>query len=130
MDRKYNGSIRAVQATIGQRDHAQKFDKAQLRYSTYERELTAMYLGVRHFKYMFEGRACHILTDHKPITFAFKQNLDRASPRQTRQLDFGQFTTDIRHIPGTDNITADLLSRIQALRSPTSIDYNQLSDDQ
>lgn len=110
---------------------SKKFDKAQQRYSTYDRELTAMFLGVRHFKYLLEGRPCHILTDHKPLTFAFKQKLDKASPRQARQLDFvGQFSTDIRHISGTDNVTADLLSRIGALRLSPSIDYHKLADDQ
>lgn len=110
---------------------SKKFDKAQQRYSTYDRELTAMFLGVRHFKYMLEGRPCHILTDHKPLTFAFKQNLDKASPRQARQLDFvGQFSTDIRHISGSENVTADLLSRIGALRLSASIDYHKLADDQ
>lgn len=58
---------------------SKKFDKAQLRYSTYDRELTAIYLAVRHFKFMLEGRSCHIYTDHKPIIFAFRQKLDKAS---------------------------------------------------
>lgn len=66
---------------------------------------------------MLEGRSSHIYTDHKPLTFAFRQKLDKASPRQARQLDYiGQFTTDVRHISGTDNVTADLLSRIQLVR--------------
>lgn len=110
---------------------SKKFDKSQQRYSTYDRELTAMFLGVRHFKYMLEGRPCHIFTDHKPLTYAFKQNLEKASPRQARQLDFvGQFTTDIRHVPGSENVTADLLSRVQALHMSKSIDYDDLAADQ
>lgn len=110
---------------------SKKFDKAQLGYSTYDRELTAMYLGVRHFRYMLEGRPCHILTDHKPLTYAFKQKLDKASPRQARHLDYvGQFTTDVRYIAGAENVTADLLSRIQSLYSSNYLDYEKLSDDQ
>lgn len=109
---------------------SKKFDKAQLKYSTYDRELTAMFMAVRHFRYYIEGRNCHIYTDHKPLTFAFQQNLDKASPRQARQLDMiGQFTTDIRHIAGKDNITADLLSRIQPIRSEP-MDYAELAKDQ
>ncbi|XP_076762906.1 uncharacterized protein LOC143430481 [Xylocopa sonorina] len=43
--------------------------------------------------------ACDLYTDHKPLTFAFKQNLEKCSPRQFRYLDFiSQFTTEIRHI--------------------------------
>lgn len=109
---------------------SKKFDSAQLRYSTYDRELTAMFLGVRHFRHFIEGRACHIYTDHKPLTFAFNQNLDKASPRQARQLDLiGQFTTDIRHIAGKENLMADLLSRVQPIYNDT-FDYNALANDQ
>lgn len=112
---------------------SKKFDSAQLRYSTYDRELTAMYLAVRHFRYQIEGRPFHILTDHKPLTFAFQQKLDKAAPRQARQLDFiGQFTSDIRHIVGKENVTADLLSRIQPIQSKLAdaLDYEALAKDQ
>ncbi|UYV71335.1 hypothetical protein LAZ67_8002676, partial [Cordylochernes scorpioides] len=54
--------------------------------------------------------------DHKPLTYAFQQNLDKASPRQCRHLDFiGQFTTDIRHIAGCENVPADFLSRVEPI---------------
>lgn len=109
---------------------SKKFDTAQLRYSTYDRELTAMFLGVKHFRYFIEGRPCHIYTDHKPLIFAFAQNLDKASPRQARQLDLiGQFSTDIRHIAGRDNLMADLLSRIQQIGNE-AFNYQALADDQ
>ena len=45
--------------------------------------------------------------------FALASQSSSRSPRQTRQLDFvAQFTSDIRHIKGTDNPVADALSRI------------------
>ena len=110
---------------------SKRFDKAQLRYSTYDRELTAIYLAVRHFKYMLEGRNCHIYTDHKPIVFAFQQNLEKASDRQARQLDFiGQITTDIRHVAGKENCAADLLSRILAIHAMPMVDFDALATDQ
>ena len=38
---------------------------------------------------------------------------DRYSPRQSRHLDYiSQFTSDIRHVPGSDNAVADALSRL------------------
>ncbi len=65
---------------------------------------------------MFEGRHIAIYTDHKPLMHAFKQKPERASPWQFRRLDFiGQFTTDIRHISGSNNIVADALSRVDAI---------------
>ena len=61
---------------------------------------------------MLEARSFHILTDHKPLTYAIKSSSKKYSPREIRHLDYvSQFTTDIRHIKGTDNIVADALSR-------------------
>jgi hypothetical protein len=63
---------------------------------------------------MLEARHFTIFTDHKPLTFAFKQKRDMCSPRQFQHLDFiAQFTTDIRHISGQDNVVADALALIQ-----------------
>lgn len=108
-----------------------RFTEAQIKYSTYDRELLAVYLGIKYFRIFVEGRNFLILTDHKPLIFAFRQNLDKASPRQRRQLDYiAQFTTDIRHIAGMDNIVADTLSRIEPIGIMENIDYEQIALDQ
>ena len=53
-----------------------------------------------------------IVTDHKPLTYAFKSKPDRYSPREIRHIDYiSQFSTDIRHIKGSENKVADALSR-------------------
>lgn len=85
--------------------------------STYDRELLAIYQGVEHFQHILEGRIFTIFTDHKPLVFAFRQKTrKKTSPRRTRQLDYiSQFSTDIRHIDGKGNITADFLSRINSI---------------
>jgi cleavage and polyadenylation specificity factor subunit 1 len=68
------------------------------------------------------------MTDHKPLIFAFSNPSKDASPRVVHQLDFiGQFSTDIRHIAGAENIPADVLSRISAVDLPNEIDYDELS---
>ena len=86
---------------------------SETRYSTFDRELLAVYLAIRHFRYFVEGREFHIRTDHKPLTYALNARPDRHSPRQIRHLDFiAQFTSDIRFVKGTDNAAADALSRI------------------
>jgi len=72
---------------------------------------------------MLEARHFNILTDHKPLTFAFHQKRDKCSPRQFNQLDFiSQFTTDIRHISGRNNIVADTFSRVEAIAAPVTHD--------
>lgn len=63
-----------------------------------------------------KGRNFIIFTDHKPLIFAFNQNLDKCSPHQFRYLDYvGQFTTNIRHIKSLDNNVADTLSRVETI---------------
>ena len=73
-----------------------------------------MYLATRHFRHFLEGRPFKIYTDHKPLTCAMNSSTDR-SPRQTRHLSYmAEFTADVRHIRGQDNIVADTLSRAVA----------------
>ena len=94
---------------------SKKMKPSEKRYSTFDRELLAVYLSIKHFRYFLEGRTFHVITDHKPLTFAFNASPDRHSPRQCRHLDYiSQFTTDLRHIRGVDNSVADALSRIEA----------------
>lgn len=107
---------------------SKKLNKSQRLYSAYDRELLAIYESVKHFRHMVEGRHFVVFTDHKPITYAFQQNKQNCSPRQFNHLDFvSQFTTDIRHISGKLNTTADTLSRIEAVTSSPSLEELALS---
>ena len=73
-----------------------------------------MHMAVKHFKYFLEGRAFKIVTDQKSITRAILSPGDNLSPRQSRYIDFiAQYSTDIIYIPGSKNVVADCLSRIQ-----------------
>lgn len=110
---------------------SKKFSETQRRYSTYDRELQAAYSGLKNFQYFLEGQQFSIYTDHKPLSFAFSQRSDKASPRQLRQLDYiGQHTTDIRYVKGKENIPADILSRLDAITMPSSLNYEDLAKDQ
>lgn len=133
-----DASDRAVGAVLQQRSgdvwqplsfFSKKLNPAQQKYSAYDKELTAIYLAVKHFLHMVEGREFTIYTDHKPLTFAYQQKPEKCSPRQFRHLEYvGQYTTDIRHISGHDNVVADSLSRIDALSA--SLDYEALAKSQ
>ena len=90
---------------------SRKLSHAKLKYSAFDRELLAIYLSIKHFRYFLEGRQFTVYTDHLPLTTAITSTADR-SPRQTRQLSYiAEFTTDIRHLPGKTNVVADALSR-------------------
>ena len=97
---------------------SKKLQPAERKYSTFDRELLGIYLAIRHFRHFIEGRQFHILTDHKPLTFLPSCQSRRHSPRQIRHLDYIlQFTSDIRHIRGSDNAVADALSRAYSITS-------------
>ena len=111
---------------------SKKFKPMEMRNSTFDRELLAVHAAIKHFRHFVEGRTFHILTDHKPLSFALKSHSTNHSPRQVRQLDFiAQFTSDIRHIKGEDNPVADALSRccIDALSvvGVEGIDFEQMA---
>lgn len=108
--------------------HSKKLTEAQQGYSTYDRELLAIYLAIRHFRRMFEGKEINVYTDHKPLTQALlRLNSKTETPLRTRYLHYiSQFTLKIRHIEGKDNIVADALSRIEAISTPSPIDYDEL----
>ena len=110
---------------------------AQVKFSTYDKELYTIYAAIKHFRYILEGRHFTIFTDHKPLTFAFNQNTEKASPRELRQLSFiSEFSTDIKYVPRGKNVVADALSRLEisTISFPKNIDYagiaaNQMDDE-
>ncbi|GFW99349.1 hypothetical protein TNCV_3981731 [Trichonephila clavipes] len=46
-----------------------KLSKSQQKWSTYDRELLAIYISVKRFRHMLEGRDFIIYTDQKPLIF-------------------------------------------------------------
>lgn len=99
-------------------------------YSTYDRELLAIYMAIKHFRHLVEGRKLTILTDHKPLTFALSKKVSPSdSPRRLRQLDFiSQFCANIMYVEGDKNTVADALSRIDEIIVPPLFDYQKLSE--
>ena len=97
-----------------------KLEAAQLSYSAFDRELFGVVAGIRHFRHQLEGRQFAVWTDHKPLMFALRRVTDSWTARQQRQLSYiAEFTANIIHIPGKQNLVADLLSRPpQAVPAP------------
>ncbi|GBO03169.1 Transposon Ty3-I Gag-Pol polyprotein [Araneus ventricosus] len=105
---------------------SKKLTNAQKGYSNYDRELLGIYLSIKQFKHILEGRQFTIYSGHKTLMFAFQQKNEKASPRQLRHLQYiSEFSTDIRHIGGKENIVADSLSRIESI---SEIDYDEIAD--
>ena len=98
--------------------------------STFSRELLAVHRGILHFRHLLEGRDFFILTDHKPLCGAFTGNRDSYTPRDLRSLDFiSQYTTDVRHVKGIDNLVPDALSRVNInLLTNRTVDLENIAE--
>lgn len=99
---------------------SRKLSDTEQRYSTYDRELLAIFAAIKYFKHQLDCREFVIATDHKPLIYAHKQKSENISPRQRRQLDhIFQHSTKIVHVKGAENVVADALSRINTIDMPT-----------
>lgn len=101
------------------------------KYSTFDRELLGLWLAIRHFRFLLEGRDFAAFVDHKPLTFCMSKVAEPWSARQQRQLSYiSEYTTDIRHIAGKANVVADCLSRAVIGAVQLGLDYASMSTDQ
>lgn len=112
-------AIGAVLHWIGQRKteplgfFSKKLSSAERDYSTFDREMLAIFSFVKRFRHFYEGPAYTVFTYHRPLTNAIYSETNR-TPKQTRRLKYiSEFTTDIRYWNGTKNIVADTLSRYE-----------------
>ncbi len=98
-----------------------KLSPTESRYSTFDHELLSAFQAVKHFRFFLEGRPFTLFTDHKPLVAAISKSKTPFSSRQQRHLSFlSKFTTNFVHLPGKENIVADVLSRPPTL--PPSYD--------
>lgn len=85
-----------------------KVNKAHQKYSTFSRELMAVYAAIKHFRHLLEGK--NFVIKHR--THALHDALDNYSLQEVCQLDYiSQFKSNLRHIQGPQNVVADILSR-------------------
>ena len=111
--------------------------KAQLHWSTFERELFACYASLKHFRYYLEAKDFTLCTDHRPIVTKFYSTTRVASPRQEQFFDFiSQMTNKLKHVSGKKNV-ADVLSRPadppllnSILPNSAGIDYLKMAEEQ
>ena len=84
--------------------------------STFNRELTAIHMALKHFKHRVRGRQLTIRTDHKAIIQAVSNGVGEHSPSEQRMIFYiKEFTDKVTYIKGEDNVLADVLSRPYSL---------------
>lgn len=80
--------------------------------STFNRELTALYMSLRHFKHRVRGRPLIIRTDHASLVKAVNNPGGEHSPNEHCLIHYvKEYQPTIIHIKGKDNVVADALSR-------------------
>ena len=90
---------------------SKKLTGPQTRYSAFDRELLGIFLAIKLFSHLLEGREFTVRTDHKPLIYI--HNMRNPSPRQQRQISYiSEFACTIQHISGQENVIADGLSRV------------------
>ena len=110
---------------------SRRLRESEKKYSTFDRELLALFLATRHFRFLLEGRKFTAFVDHKPLAFAMAKTSEPWSARQQRHLSaVSEFTTDVRHVAGKNNLVADCLSRASISTVQLGLDYNEMAADQ
>ena len=93
---------------------SKKLKPAETKYSTFDKELLAVYLAIKHFLHFIEGWQFSVFTDHRPSTFSLSTHSGGYAPRQIHHIDYiSQFTTEIYHISEHSNPVANALSCIE-----------------
>jgi len=92
---------------------SKKFNCHQRNYSTVEKETLALVLALQHFDVYVSSayQPVFVYTDHNPLTF-----LNKMKNKNRRLLNWSlllqEYSLDIKHVRGKDNVCADALSRI------------------
>lgn len=92
---------------------SKKLNSYQKNYSTIEKECLAIVLALQHFDVYLNTtvKSILVLSDHNPLVFLPKmKNHNQRLLRWCLLLQ--EYNLEIRHIPGRQNVVADVLSRV------------------
>lgn len=101
-------------------------NKAEINYSTVEKELLAIVWACKHFRPYLLGRKFQVITDHKGLVWIF--NVKDPSSRLMRwRLLLEEYEYEVQYRAGKKNCNADSLSRypVECL----SVDIEQIDKD-
>ena len=90
---------------------SRKLHPAQTRYTTTERELLSIVETLKEFRTILLGQQIIVHTDHQNLTYK-NFNSDRV---MRWRLFIEEFSPEIYYIPGTHDVVADALSRLEKL---------------
>lgn len=125
LEQEVNGTIQPLAF------FSRKLRDPEMKYSTFDRELLAVYLAIRHFKHILDGACFRIRTDHRPLVQALVKSSDAWSARQQRHLSaIAEMNCSMEYVRGKANPVADALSRVDISSVQFGIDYCAMSKEQ
>ena len=90
--------------------YSKQLKDAELNYSVYDKELTAVFQAVTYFEWLLFGKSFKLQVDHKPLQHMF--TTPTKCERRRRHIQFlSTFDIKIEYLPGKENVVADTLSR-------------------
>src|SRR5210317_682756 len=94
--------------------YSRKLSKAQIRYTTTERELLSIVETLKEFRNILLGQQIIVYTDHENLTY---KTFD--SDRVMRwRLFIEEYSPDLKYIKGDKHIVANALSRLNLTQLP------------
>ena len=103
---------------------ARALSKSERNYSTTKRELLAVVYALEKFHQYLWGNHFTLFTDHRALIYLHTQKV--ANPMMVGWLDhILEYSFDVVHLPGLDNILPDQLSRL----FPTAKELEEGNDD-
>lgn len=106
---------------------SRSLNKAERNYSASELEMLSVVYGVQYFRQYLYGRRFRVVTDHRPLCWAFKMH--NPSSRLTRwRLKLEEYEYEIVYKPGVLNSNADALSRIRRVETRQSSKQNSSNE--
>ena len=94
-----------------------------MNYSVIDKELTAAFMAVHHFRHLLDRNFFMPSMDLLPTVQAFTKISDPWSNRQSRMLQcIAEFPITVEYVPGENNVVADLFSRtVSTIRPPSLV---------
>ena len=91
---------------------SKKYTDCQSRYSTIEKEATALKTAIDKWSTYLKGKPFKLETDHRPLVW-LQTMANRNNKLSRMAIDLAEYQFEVQHVRGVENCDADALSRIE-----------------
>jgi hypothetical protein len=105
-----------------------QLNKTQQNWATIEKEAYSIVYALKKWRHYLYGRPFKIFSDHKPLKYIHSAQM-RNAKLQRWALEISGYGGSIEYIKGSNNIHADLLSRVKRKVSDSDMDITVINSD-